>query len=419
MKKLFVWILLLAALGGGGWWAWQRWPDKIAFWRNGAAAAKKPARPTTAVVTPRNISFAVVAAGDIGPADTVSVRPEISGRIATLPVDIGDRARKGQVLFTLDDSDLQIERSTRVTEIAGARLQVERAGRNFERSKQLFAEKLISQELYENTKTEFELSKNSLERAEKSLAQVEDKLSKTKILAPFDCTILTRPVSVGQAVSGASGVNSGTEVLTIANLAEMIIIAHINQADVSRLNVGQSVDVEIEAVPGLKLTGAVDRIAPQATIRNGIKGFSTRILLKNADAQARPGMTANLTIPLISADNVLAVPLAAVFTEQGERFVYVWQGEKFARQPIQIGVADYDFAEVQNGLSGGETVSLVQPEDETGVPAAQAFTDGKPAKKSAGKSGSKSKPGGKGADKSSDGKSSGPAISGAAGRGGV
>lgn len=412
MKKLFVWILLLAALGGGGWWAWQRWPDKIAFWRNGTVVAKKPARPTTAVVSPRNISFAVMAAGDIGPADTVSVRPEISGRIATLPVDIGDRVKKDQILFTLDDSDLQIERSTRVTEIEGAKLQVERAGRNFERSKQLFAEKLISQELYENTKTEHELAKNSLERAGKALAQVEDKLLKTKILAPFDCTILTRPVSVGQAVSGASGVNSGTEVMAIANLTDMIVNAHINQADVSRLNVGQNVDIEIEAVPGLKLTGSVDRVAPQATIRNGIKGFATRILLKNADDQVRPGMTANLTIPLISADNVLAVPLAAVFTEQGERFVYVQQGEKFARQPIQIGVADYDFAEVQKGLSGGETVSLVQPADETGVPAASAFGDSKPAKKTAGKPGSKTKPGGKTTGKPGESKPS-------SGKGGV
>lgn len=419
MKKLFVWMLLALALGSGGWWAWQRWPEKIAFWRNGSTATKKPARSTTAVVTARNISFAVMAAGDIGPADTVSVRPEISGRIATLPVDIGDRVKKDQVLFTLDDSDLQIERSTRLTEIEGAKLQVDRAQRNFERSKQLFSDKLISQELYENTRTEFELAKNSLTRAENSLAQVEDKLSKTKILAPFDCTILTRPVSVGQAVSGANGVNSGTEVMAIANLTDMIVNAHINQADVSRLNVGQGVDIEIEAVPGLKLTGNVDRIAPQATIRNGIKGFATRIILKNADTQVRPGMTANLTIPLVSADNVLAVPLAAVFTEQGERFVYVEKEEKFIRQPIQIGVADYDFAEVQKGLSGGETVSLVQPADETGVPAAQAFTDGKPAKKAAGKASSKTKPGSKTTGKSSDGKTSGPAISSGAVRGGV
>ena len=79
---------------------------------------------------------------------------------------------------------------------------------------------------------------------------------KTKIVAPFDCTILTRPVSVGQAVSGASGVNSGTEVLTIADLSELIINAHINQADVTRMTVNQKVEIEVEAVAGPQAPGA-------------------------------------------------------------------------------------------------------------------------------------------------------------------
>jgi len=133
------------------------------------------------------------------------------------------------------------------------------------------------------------------------------------------------------------------------------------------LTINQRVQIEVEAVAGLKLFGRVDRIAPQATIRNGIKGFSTRIIVKNDENSGlRPGMTANLTIPLQSADNVLAVPLAAVFTDQGSRFAWVKQGEKFARVPILIGVSDYDFAEVTKGLEGGETVSLVTPAEEAG-----------------------------------------------------
>ena len=119
------------------------------------------------------------------------------------------------------------------------------------------------------------------------------------------------------------------------------------------------------AVAGLKLVGRVDRIAPQATFRNGVKGFSTRIILKNAEGAVRPGMTANLSIPLISAGNVLAIPLAAVFNDQGERFVYVKKGDdKYERQPVQLGVADFDFAEVIKGLKGGEVISLIAPPSE-------------------------------------------------------
>jgi RND family efflux transporter MFP subunit len=319
----------------------------------------------------RSIRFAVTAAGDIGPAEQVSVRPEVNGKIADLPVDIGDRIKKDQVLFTLDDFDLQTERASRLTDIERTKLELEKAGRDYERSKRLIAEKLISQELFEDTRTEFELKKNSLERAQKDLSLVEYRLTKTKILAPFDCTVLTRPVSVGQAVSGSGGFNSGTEVLTIANLNDMVINAHINQADITRLSQGQEVDVQVESMPGLKLKGQVERIAPQTTIKNNIKGYAVRIALKDLDARVLPGMTANVSIPVASSENALAVPMAAVFTEQGERFVFVRKDDKFERRPVQIGVADYDYAEVRNGVTEGEIVSLETPAGETAIKLAQ------------------------------------------------
>ena len=383
MKKLILWLLAVATLAGVGYWAAQKYPDTIAFWRTGSAtAARKPGPPTTAVVVTRDINFAVTAAGDIGPLDAVSVRPEIGGLIAKLTLDIGDKVKKGDVLFELDDKDLQTEKSSRKTEIAGARLavetqklQLEKAKLNFDRVKGLFESKLVAQEAFDNARIDHDLTKNSLdiamnrlETAQTALQQVEDKLLKTVIRAPFDCTILTRPVSVGQAVSGSSGFNSGTEVFTVANLADMIITAHINQADVTRLKVGQEVTVEVEAVAGLKLVGRVDRIAPQATFRNGVKGFSTRIILKNAEGAVRPGMTANLSIPLISTSNVIAIPLGAVFNEQSERFVWVKKdGNSFERRSVQLGVADFDFVEVTKGLQAGEVVSLIAPATDAGA----------------------------------------------------
>ena len=188
--------------------------------------------------------------------------------------------------------------------------------------------------------------------------------------APFDCTVLTRPVSIGQAVSGSDGFNGGTEVLTIADLNNMIINAQVNQADVPRLKVGETVEVTVEAVPGLRATGIVERISPQAIIKNNIKGYPARIVLKNVDARIRPGMTANVKIPVASAENVTAVPLAAVFTEknpdtgQMERFVYVQQGESFEKRNVKVGVSDYFYAEIQEGLKAGEVVSLEMPKDE-------------------------------------------------------
>src|SRR5437899_6385620 len=345
MKK---WIILAVVLAGGAW-GFQKWRASLP----GISSSASDPHPTTAVVETRYIHFSVSAAGEIGPADQVSVRPEINGKILTLPVDIGDRVKKDSVLFTLDDQDLQTERSSRLIEIEAAKLQLEKVKRDYERSKQLYADKLISQELFEDTRTQYELARNAFDRTEKALHLVEYQLTKTKILAPFDCTVLTRPVSVGQAVSGSGGFNSGTEVLTIANLNEMVINAHINQADVTRLKIGQQVEVQVEAVAGLKVTGTVERIAPQATIKNNIKGFAARILLKDVDPRVRPGMTSNVKIPVASAANITAVPLESVFTEknpdtdQMERFVYVQRGDGFEKRNVKVGIADYFYAEIQ------------------------------------------------------------------------
>ena len=353
MKFLAI-SMVLMGLGVGGFFLWQKGPSL-------AETNRPAARATTATVASRDIRFVVNAAGDIGPADQVSVRPEVPGKISELPVDLGDKVKKDQLICRLDDKDLQIERTQRLTEIDGAKFQLQKASRAFERNKHLFEQKLVSMEVYEDIKTEFDLASNALQRAESALRLVEDRISKTKILAPFDCTILTRPVSLGQTVSGSAGYNMGTEVMTIANLTDMIITAHINQADVTRLKQGQTVDVQVESVAGLKMQGLLDRIAPQAVNKNGIKGFSARIAIKDIDERVRPGMTALVAIPIASAENVLAVPLAAVFSEGGERFVFVKEEDKFEKRNVVVGVADYSFAEVQAGLEPGEVVSLEQP----------------------------------------------------------
>ncbi len=351
--KLILSLLVFLGLGAGGYFYFAQTPKA-------ADEAKTSTRATTAVVEPRDISFAVSAAGDIGPADQVSVRPEVNGRIDELPVDVGDEVKKGQLLCRLDDKELSTERAARMAQIDGAKLQLLKAERSFVRSRDLFAANLVSREAFDDAKTDFDLATNALARALTDLSQVEERLSKTKIMAPFDCTVLTRPVSLGQTVSGAAGFNSGTEIMSIANLKNMIVNAHVNQADVIRLQPGRAVEIQAESVPGVKMRGSVERIAPQAVIKNGIKGFATRIAIQDIDPRVRPGMTALLSIPVSSADNVLAIPLAAVFTEAGERFAFVKTDDGFERRPILLGVTDYAFAEVIQGLAAGETVSLEQ-----------------------------------------------------------
>src|SRR5213593_3939058 len=103
MKKWFF-LAMVSGLGFGGYLLWNHW-------QKGKVAAESPDRPTTATVELRDINFAVNAAGEISPAEQVSVRPEINGKIEVLPVDIGDRVKRGDLLFKLDDKELQQQRA--------------------------------------------------------------------------------------------------------------------------------------------------------------------------------------------------------------------------------------------------------------------------------------------------------------------
>ena len=327
-------------------------------------------RETTHTIETRDINFSVTVAGEISPAEKVSVRPEVHGKIAELPVDISDQVAAGDLLFRLDDKDLKIEIDTRKKQIDSANLQLEQSKNEFERSKKLFNDGLISEEAFQNTRTRYEVAQISRDRAQNDFDLAEEKLSKTSIRAPFDCTVLSRPVSIGQAVSGTGGQSSGTEVMEIADLKNLIILSHVNQADVSRMGKNQKVKIEIEAVADLVIDGIVERIAPQATIRSGIKGFSTRIKLQNTDESIIPGMTATINIPVANSKDVVATKLASIFTERNEveqrteTYAYVKKDEKYAKQMVEVGVNDLNFVEVLKGLSQGDEVALEKPDDD-------------------------------------------------------
>src|SRR5512146_2952723 len=162
MKKVLI-LLVVAALGCGGYYGWRNW-------QKAKLAAAVPDHPTTAVVQLRDIAFAVNAAGEISPAEQVSVRPEINGKIELLPVDVGDSVKKGDLLFKLDDKELQQQRASNLTDIERAKLELQKAERDYQRAQELLGEKLISQELYDNTKTTYELAKVSVDRSQRDIA---------------------------------------------------------------------------------------------------------------------------------------------------------------------------------------------------------------------------------------------------------
>jgi RND family efflux transporter MFP subunit len=352
--KRSLFLLLFVLAGTGGWYAYTH--------RAGAHEHEEFADKFLARAEKRDIDSSVEVSGDVTPAFQLDVKPEVGGKLQKLHVEPGDTVKEGDVLVEIDDTDLMSEKDSALTEIEGAKLEMEKAKKNFERAKDLYDQKLISLEVFDNLSSEYALGENSLVKAQRKLQLVEDRLRKTKVLAPMDGTVLTVPVIEGQVVIAAASVNSGTTLMNIANLSKLLVETHINQVDVARLEPNQTVKLHVESLKDAEMDAKISFIAPVATIKNNVKGFQVQALIEKPNKRLRPGMTVNVSIPIASATDVVSVPISAVFRAEGnKKVIYVRNGEGTERREVKIGVTNTDFAQVINGVEDGEEILLVEP----------------------------------------------------------
>ncbi len=320
MKKPVI-ILALAALAGGGW-----------FYLGGKLPQSEPkavvSEKSLARVEKRDIESSIDVSGDVTPAFQLDVKPEVGGKLKALHVVAGQTVKEGDLLAEIDDRDLLTEKESALTEIEGAKLSMEKTKKNFERSRELFEEKLISREVFDNLTSEYEIGKNSMVKAERKLQLVEDRLRKTKVLSPTDGTALTVPVIEGQVVIAAASVNSGTTLMSIANLSKLQIEMHINQVDKARLTLDKVVQIHAEALKDESMDARISFIAPIATTKSSVKGFQVQAIIDKPDPRLSPGMTVTLNIPIARVEDAISVPVTAVFKSEGnKKVVYVRLGD--------------------------------------------------------------------------------------------
>ncbi len=354
MKKPAL-LFTIALLAGGGW-----------YFFGGKMA--KPAAPAAvgdrslARVEKRDIESSIELSGDVTPSFQLDVKSEVGGKLKALHVVPGQTVKTGSLLAEIDDRDLLTEKETALTEIEGAKLSMGKAQKNYERSRELFDEKLISREVFDNLTAEFEIAQNGLVKAQRKLQLVEDRLRKTKVLCPTDGTVLTAPVTQGQVVIAAASVNNGTTLMTIANLSTLLIEIHINQVDKAKLSLEKNVQIRTEALKDETMDARISFIAPIATTKNSVKGFQVQAIIEKPDPRLSPGMTVTLTIPIAHVEDAISVPVTAVFKSEGnKKVVYVKSGDATEKREVKVGVTNIDHAQILKGVKEGEEILLVEP----------------------------------------------------------
>ncbi|MEI8234559.1 MAG: efflux RND transporter periplasmic adaptor subunit [Verrucomicrobiota bacterium] len=310
----------------------------------------------------RDVDYSIDVSGDVAPEFQLEVKSEVGGKIKALHVEPGQTVKAGQPLCEIDDTDLQNQKASVMEEIAGCQLGVDRAMHHDIRGKELYKAKLITKEAFDNLESDLDIAKNELAKSQRKLQTVNDEISKARIVAPADGTILQVPVIEGQVVVPAASVNSGTTLMTVADLSKLLVTTNVNQVDVALLQLNQLVKLTMESIKQETMEARICFIAPVATIKNGVKGFQIQASILKPSPRLRPGMMVNLTVPVAHANQAVSVPVSSVFRGINDRrVVYVLEGNTPKAREVVLGVVGLDYAEIKEGLKVGEHILAVEP----------------------------------------------------------
>ncbi len=334
----------------------------------------------------RIISPSILASGFLAHEEEVMLSSEVIGKVAGLFVEEGDVVHRGELVLQVDDINFiaaleQSEAAVRINSIDIERQEVRIANlsRQFERSKSLHEQKMIGDDEFENIKNQLDLthidlksSRERLAQSEAQLDQMNDQLSKTKIVSPIDGVITSLDIKVGETAIASSTNIPGSSLMTIANPASIYAEVLVDEADVATVKVGQRVEIVAIAYPDQPMQGIVRYIANTAKIAPGRQGLSFTVKIDITDVGEvvlHPGMSSRAEIFTRQDQEVVAVPIQAIIFEEdrselrSEYFIFV-NDNGFARKTkVEVGLSDDEYQELISEIDGNIEV-IVGPDQE-------------------------------------------------------
>ncbi len=339
----------------------------------------------------RDLVAQVYGNGTVEAKVTVKVASKITGRLLTLAVDQGDTVQRGQVLASLDDSELRdqmqqaaanVDKARALVAVASASLRKGRATldlaeNNAQRFTALAAKDLVAAQEGEQYTTAMQVAREEVTQAtatidaakrEEAAAQAvlgasTARLADALILAPIDGIIIRRDLEPGATVT------AGLSIFQLADPQTVWLEANVDEALLKMIAPGQGAAITLRSAPAAQLPGQVARIGRESD--RVTEELEVDVAFVPPLAAFHIGEQADVLITISSKQGVPALPWAVVVNREGERGVWIVEKSCLQFKPISLGIEDrLGFVEVTAGLDGLETIALA-PADKM-----QKFTNG-------------------------------------------
>ncbi len=335
-------VVVAAAAGGGYWMGQQRSPagDSLRAADSAAAAPKGAGSPPAQVaveavkVATAAMPQTITAVGSLRSDESITVRPEVAGRISAIQFHEGERVSKGTTLVKLDPSINEAD-------VQQARANLKLAQSKFERAVDLAKSNFISGQAKDE-------AENNLRVAEAALQLAEAKLAKTEIKAPFSGIIGLRVVSIGDYVK------EGSDVVNLESIDPLKVDFRVPEIYLKQVQVGQTLQISLDALPGRTYDGKVFAINPLVDAPG--RAIVIRAIVHNPDTALRPGMFARVRLITKEEREALVVPEQALVPQGEDQYVYRVVDGKAVRTRVDVGQRRDARVEIVKGLAAGDTV---------------------------------------------------------------
>jgi HlyD family secretion protein len=352
----------------------------------------------------RDITQTVSATGKINSEFKVTITPEVTGEIVSLPVKEGDYVKKGQLLikikadaYVAQQQRAEANLSSAKSSLAMNKAQLDKITADYNRTKELHLKKLSSDADLETSKSTYLSSVANYEGAQATVLQMEASLKetnqslyKTTINSPMDGTISQLNVQLGDRVLG-SGFSQGTDIMTVSDLGSMISTVQVDENDVVLVALGDTARIKVDAYGDRIFKGTVYQIGNSATAtgtgtQEQVVNFDVKIRLIDPDPGLRPGMSCNATIETQTINNVISIPIQSVTARSEDNkpkeiskddntnsnvidkkekkatvtkpkeVVFVIENNKAKMKEVKTGLSDDNYIQIKEGLKNGENV---------------------------------------------------------------
>ncbi len=329
----------------------------------------------TFAVTRGEIVDKALAVGRIEPRRQVSVKSKVAGLVRRAFVEVGDKVRIGDPLFDIAPDPTPVEfaeakRQVELNQVAFANVE-----REYERSESLRDKQLISHQEFESKLAQYEESELRLKLAGEKLALIEsgrtlvaDREVDNIIKSPISGTVLSTEVEEGDPVVPLTSYQSGTELMTLAYMEDLIFKGNVDEIDVGKLQVGMEVKLEIGALPNDTVYGVLTRVSPQAHREEGATLFEVEVEITEAGAGfLRAGYSANADVMITRKSGILLAPERLITIEDSAASCEVVDSAGvIATRDVTVGLSDGINIEIVEGLEEGELLVERPPKEITG-----------------------------------------------------